>query len=54
MCGSIWLKSEVMQMSKVEEKKKKRIGLYILIAILAIVACAGAVVTGMVIQNKKQ
>lgn len=38
----------------VEEKKKKRIGLYILIAILAIVACAGAVVTGMVIQNKKQ
>lgn len=38
----------------VEEKKKKRIGLYILIAILAIAACAGAVVTGMVIQNKKQ
>lgn len=24
MCGSIWLKSEVMQMSKVEEKKKNK------------------------------
>ena len=38
----------------VEEKKKNRVGLYILIAILAIAVCAGAVVTGMVIQNKKQ
>ena len=38
----------------VEEKKKKRVGLYILIAILAIAVCTGAVVTGMVIQNRKQ
>ena len=35
----------------VEEKKKKRVGLYILIAILAIAVCTGAVVTGMVIES---